>query len=182
MNEFYHDFEIGFNSWYLVVPALMFLMFMIGASRYALSKKTLKIRRKQESKFYLKLVSLLFMFLSCLLIAIESITGLFQIVDNHLGDSDAAWSLFIVPMITVFLAMFIYELYYACGRMGMWLSYGYLSELQEELQAARDCEDLRKEQQKKEQREREFKMINIKPLYERLDPDFVEVIPPNYNF
>lgn len=182
MNEFYHDFVVGFNWWYVMLPLAMFLMVIIGMSRFALNRKTLKIMRKRENRFFLTLMAGALDLMLCALILKESFVGLLQVIANNLGDSDIAWIPVLAALAILAMVFVCYYALYACGRLGMKIAYRYLKALRSELITMNELKMARSVAKKHHNEKATMVTLNPADYPERMNPEDVEVIPPSYEY
>lgn len=179
LNEYVHEVEIGFNWWYVVMPAMAFLMFIYGLNRFALNTETLEIKvKKRYTRAKMKLLAALMSGVLMILIVEESVSGISQALINHLDN--IAWFPFVAAVTLLSMTLMLYYAMYGVGRIGMYAGYGYLAEERKKLKAKIDAE-----------RRKSFKIITLKPEnddfgYEddiqRLSPDEFEIIEPQRTF
>lgn len=129
MNEYYHDFAAGFNSWYVVVPLFMLLIFFIGTSKYVLDAKNLRIKRRRKNDCLIRVTAAAMVVASFSLIMMESMAGIVQVVINHLTESSIAWLPVIAGVGLFFSAIVFYHLFLLFGRIGQWTMHGYLIDI-----------------------------------------------------
>ena len=102
-NAYYHEFSVGFNWWYIVVPVMLLGMFFVGflnVKRYQghiRDKKGLRKAWLIERRFFKDYLYIFFGALTTIVFAIlfidESMLGCIQILDNWgISIEDGAWS------------------------------------------------------------------------------------------
>lgn len=94
MNKYYHEFSIGFNFWYVLVPALFFVIFAVGflSVRMAKDKKNGLYYAKQHNIGFVPVVGAI---ITMVLVFVESNAGIIQFFDNHSDAvTDPVYSLF----------------------------------------------------------------------------------------
>ena len=104
MNNYYHQFQVTFNAWYLVLPICMLAMGMIGSRRYYLEPSTMRIKKKGARLSLLTFIAM--MLIEILLITLvvkESSAGILQFCVNTLAVNDNVF----YALILAFLAQFV---------------------------------------------------------------------------
>ena len=82
---------LGFNSWMLVLPAMLIMAAIIGWKRYDLKHLSIRCNFTDGIK---DLISITMGVIAGLMVMLESFWGIVQFSDNHLADGDSAvWSL-----------------------------------------------------------------------------------------
>lgn len=135
MNEFYHSFVAGFNSWYIVAPAMIVAMVLLGMTSFRLDLKTLEMDRTDNERLT-KIMSAFMSLLLFVLIIVESGRGIIQWLINHMDN--AAYLIFVIPVsLLVAFSAFAYILYLA-ATIGGWARLGYLVLIREDLLEKRE--------------------------------------------
>ena len=124
----YHDFTVGFNFYYILVPLLAALMAFLGSFRYGITKKGHlsvvkheKAFKKLESFFAVIATSLTAM---CFLI--ESHSGYAQWVINQF-DGDPSYLWFVIPFDMAVMAVIAYNFFMYAAKIGEKIKYKILT-------------------------------------------------------
>lgn len=127
-NPYYHEFTIGFNWWYLMLPAMMILLAALGSLQFGISERTGKIARRREGfTILLKAVTYISTVVFMLVFTFESWAGILQFFANGLGPNESPFYAFIVMVFTVtFLSIGIFYLFTRCTVFGGWAKIGFL--------------------------------------------------------
>ena len=157
MANVYHEFEVGFNWWYVIVPAFIIVMMVLGARKYFL--KEMKIRSCDDGGMTAieKYLAIVMAIITIALIAVESGIGIIQVLVNT-GEHPFYVVLALVFAILLGLPL-MYCLYFQAGKLGEWAKLGCLTEFL----------TLRKERQ--ENRERRLHPDTTEVVYEPLDKE-----------
>ena len=129
MNTYYHNFEIGFNYWYLALPMMMLVMGLVGSFRYQLMADG-KIRKKGRGfTILIKAAAMALSVFMVFFMMAESAMGLLQLFANALGkEEDIAWAIFSATFALMVLLVAIYLIFLCCAKIGQWAKLGYLIE------------------------------------------------------
>ena len=134
MNNYYHQLQLTFNAWYLVLPICMLAMGMIGSRRYYLEPSTMRIKKKGAKLSLLTFIAM--MLIEILLITLvvkESSAGILQFCANSLAVNDNAfYALILAFLAQVILFMVFYGLLYGAVKIGEYAQLGYLMEKRRE--------------------------------------------------
>ena len=131
MNDYYYEFKIGFNAWYMVLPLILILVAFLGTKRYYLEPKTMKIRRRGNKLSILNFVVVVISDLAITaLIMLESGNGLIQLATNLLArDDSVVWALIIAAVVLIVAVPYIVFVMLAVAiRVGECYQLGYLTE------------------------------------------------------
>lgn len=103
MNSFYHEFEIGFNHWYIILPVVLVLAAVLGSKRYYLEPETMKIRKRGKKLSNLNFVAVVLSDMAVTtLIALESSNGVIQFFTNLLTRNDSpTWGLIMAAIMLI---------------------------------------------------------------------------------
>lgn len=116
MNNYYHEFHIGFNWWFIIVPLMFVASILFATLLYSLKarRRDGRLRVRQNYKQVTQLfVAVPFTLLSVWMIASESWSGIVQIFDNRLAANDSpAWSIILAAGAIGFVACVLFGLYY----------------------------------------------------------------------
>ena len=135
MNSYYHEFQIGFNWWFVVAPLLAVVMVAIGLSIFHMDERTLKIRRSYNDRLFVVLATL-FAVVVMVLIFAESSDGIVQWFDNGLGKNESpVWSIVMMPFPVICLSGLYWMLLIVLGKLGAYIKCGYLHEKRQEILA-----------------------------------------------
>lgn len=137
LNEFYHEIEVSFNFWMLVGPLMVLTMGILGWTRYHMKAET-DVVYERSGEMAVVLISIFLDTLFHALLIIESATGIWQLLVNHL-DGDIAWMPFVMAMALLFSFVGVYYVLYGVAKIGSWLKIGYLM----------DARNRRKEERRK---------------------------------
>lgn len=131
MNNFYHEFVVGFNFWYVALPLLLFLAAFLGTRRYYLESGGIRIKKrgKRLSKIDFITVVLSDMVVT-ILVVIESSSGVIQFFTNMLAKDDSAtWALIVAGGVLIIgVPYVVFILLAEAIRIGECYQLGYLTE------------------------------------------------------
>lgn len=137
MNEFYHAFSVGFNWWYVVLPALTVLMGLYGSTNLKLEEGSLKILRRDKNNYLLTGVVIGADILLHWLILKESTAGILQFLMNHLSpNDDIFWALILFIIGMTGTTICVYVLFFQAAKFGQRLKRRYLKKLRREMRMA----------------------------------------------
>lgn len=108
---------LGFNSWMIILPAMIILCFFIGWKRYDLKSHSLEIKSNFTDGIR-DVIALSMSIIAGLMVMLESFWGIVQFSDNHLAGNDSAvWSLlapfgfgFAVALVMGLILIFVMDL------------------------------------------------------------------------
>lgn len=119
MNEFYHEFSIGFNYWFLLLPFQVILMIFFGASNAKLNKKTNKIMQRDKKGVITSFFTVAMDAILMAAVVAESSAGIIQVMDNHLGPEDSpVWSLVLFVFSICIFAVLMYYVFFGAAVFG----------------------------------------------------------------
>lgn len=134
MNSYYHQLQVTFNAWYLVLPICMLAMGMIGSRRYYLEPSTMRVKKKGARLSLLTFITM--MLIEILLITLvlkESSAGILQFCANSLAVNDNVFYALILAFLAQFiLFMVFWGLLYGAAKIGQYAQLGYLMEKRRE--------------------------------------------------
>ena len=110
--NFYHDFLVGFNWWYITLPLILIYTWKLGRNSIRLSRDKFGERKivSNLKKGFLKNTIKAFSIALMLQILIESGAGLTQFFINLLSQNDAAvWGDFLMVSSIVVLGVLLYS-------------------------------------------------------------------------
>lgn len=127
MNEFYHEFSIGFNYWFVLLPFQVVLMIAFGASNAKLNKKANKIMRRDKKGMIASALSVAMDIILMVAVVMESSAGIIQVLDNHLSqEDDPMWSLILFILIMSVFATLMYFVFFGASVFGKQTKMKYL--------------------------------------------------------
>ncbi|MBR3270180.1 hypothetical protein IKG07_02950 [Candidatus Saccharibacteria bacterium] len=133
MNEFYHEFSVGFNWWYVLLPLQCVLMIAFGASNLHLNKRNNRIMRWSKSNTATNILAAIMMVILTIVMIVESASGVIQMLDNHLGpEDDPMWSLIMFTFGVPVVAAFIYCIFVELSVFGQKLKRKYLRKVRQQ--------------------------------------------------
>lgn len=138
-NEYYHAFAIGFNWWYIVLPAFMAWNFFMGTRYYRIYKGRICSKfKKKWRKPFLRLNAGVAAVVVTIMAIVESSNGLIQMFDNHLAAYDGpAWSLILTGFTMGAFALLVYGLNNLAFRFGATVHHARLEVVLEKRAALR---------------------------------------------
>ena len=125
-NQFYHNLTMSFNAWFVVGPIFVLIMILTGIGKYKLTRKSLKILKRDPEDWLLNTICVVLDIILHLMIVLESINGLIQFAFNHLDThTDPAWVPFIVVVELTFTSILVWAIFFGAGKLGqfLWLNY-----------------------------------------------------------
>ena len=129
MNEFYHELEIGFNWWYVVVLFYVFVFGMIGAFKFHLNSDRIATRMARKYDIILSLLALGAVLHSVVLVIYESLLGIMQFFANRLHDYESPKYVFWLTIIVLIVSSFFYYyLLIGVANITSWTKLGFLIE------------------------------------------------------
>ena len=137
MNHYYHEVSVGFNWWYLVIPALMVIFALLGSARYFTEPGTGRIRRRGKNyRLFITTLAYVADIFLLFLIVTESFAGILQFCINSLAPEDSVfWAIIIAVVAMAIMALICYSLFLLCINFGAWAKLGHLTEIRKEEQA-----------------------------------------------
>ena len=100
---YFHEFQIGFNAWYIV--ALVFLGTSAVSGYFGVELTEGHAKKSIGKRTYARVASLYSVIIGLMLLA-ESDDGIIQWFDNHLQATDSGvWSLVATPMTIALIAV-----------------------------------------------------------------------------
>lgn len=126
---YYHNFNIGFNFWEVLLPLGMIFMIIPAYKRYRISllrePHVEETHGRQQIIFFAVLLTVLF----GILFILESTSGVMQMLDNNLAPTDsAAWSIILCPIVILFIVVMAFGVFYGAGILWSWAVIGKLTE------------------------------------------------------
>ena len=122
MNKYYHPFDIGFNTWYILAPAFILVAFVLGRLCVReLRKSRREVKIKRTSRFNDSVVC--FIMAACIfcLVIMESFDGILQSWDNTIGtmrgDPSGFYALCLAWMTPGVIASICYGVYWVTLRV-----------------------------------------------------------------
>ena len=99
MHNYYHDFQVGFNWWYILAPAMLLGMIMVGYlnvkryQKFSNGKKVWLIDRRRFTDYVYIFFGAISTFAFAAMFIDESMLGCIQVLDNiGVSKEDGAWS------------------------------------------------------------------------------------------
>lgn len=130
MNSFYHQFSIGFNYWFVMLPLQAILMIAFGASNVKLNKKTRKIMRRDKKGTIASILAIGMDIILMIAVIMESSAGIIQVLDNHLSPGDdPVWSLFLFVIVVSTFAALMYFVFFGAAVFGREAKLMYLRKI-----------------------------------------------------
>ena len=130
MNAYYHEVELTFNYWYVILPVAMVVAFVLGTGRYYFADNRIRRRGRIFTAIAIILTGILDVTIVNDMME-ESIMGLLQLLANSLAnEEDLAWAVVISPIFLIFISVFLYGLFMTVVKLGEWTKLGMLVEFQ----------------------------------------------------
>lgn len=130
MNTHYHEIEVGFNYWYLLLPVAIIILFFLGTGRYCLTDNRIRRRGRIFTAIAIILSGVLDAVIMEAVMA-ESTLGLLQLLANSLAkEEDMVWAVIVLPISLIFVSAFLYGLFMTVVKLGGWMKLGMLVEFQ----------------------------------------------------
>ena len=135
-NSYYHEFTIGFNMWYVVLPFVLAFITFLGTRRYYLESETMRIKTRGKKLTTATLVAIISSVLTITgLMMYESFNGLVQFLTNLLAKNDSpAWAVIIVGTILILAVPYaLFNLFVRAAKTGEYYQLGRLTERRREI-------------------------------------------------
>lgn len=126
-NAYYHEFSVGFNLWYIMVPVMLIGMFFVGFLNVKRCKRSLEGKGRKwviDRRFFKDYLYIFFGAISTVAFAAmfidESMLGCIQVLDNiGISNEDGAWSPIFAFCLILPVLCFIHGLLtYAAASLG----------------------------------------------------------------
>lgn len=132
MNQYYHEFVLGWNWWMLEAFIMVVFMVFLGIKQYYMTSD-LKIRGRYNEKLF-ALVATVGAIIFGLMVFFESADGVIQYFDNHLSAGESAvWSLIFAPFAIIFASLLFFLALYGIAVLASWAREGYLCSKRREI-------------------------------------------------